>query len=139
MSFDADSAPAARDFALQGICILVVEDTYEFRIFISNYLSRHGAMVLAAENGQAGLDLFNKHHVDVVMTGIRMPVMDGLDMGTAIRKSDNETPIIFLSVDTGDLHLFTDGFTDILKCLKGISKNSAIGPPAIWREAKLLK
>lgn len=118
MSFDADSAPVARDFSLQGISILVVEDTEEFRHFLSNYLSRHGAAVFTAENGQAGLNLFNKHRVDVIMTDIGMPIMDGLQMGAAIRKLDKDIPIIFLSVDTDNLHLFTDGFTDILQCLK---------------------
>lgn len=118
MTLNVDSEDVTRDFSLQGISILVVQDTDEFRLFISNYLSLHGAIVFSAENGLAGLELFKKHEIDVVITDIRMPVMDGLEMTAAIRKSDHKTPIIFLSVDTDDLYLFTDGFTDSLHYLK---------------------
>ena len=100
MTFNTDSTMPIRDLSLKDISILVVEDVDATRRFMSMFLTRRGATVYFAENGQEGLNLFKGHQVDVVLTDIQMPVMDGLEMASAIREFDDETPIIFLSAHT---------------------------------------
>ena len=63
--------------------ILIVEDEIRIREGIEKLLGRTGrpfAIVGEAENGKAGLELLRKLKPDVVITDIKMPVMDGLEM-----------------------------------------------------------
>ena len=53
--------------------------------------------VMDAQNGEEALSLFNTHNFDVVITDIRMPIMDGVDLCRKIRETNSETIIIFLS------------------------------------------
>ncbi|MDR1061948.1 MAG: response regulator [Clostridiales bacterium] len=50
-----------------------------------------------AQNGEEALKLYREHSPDVVITDIRMPVMDGVGLCGKIRESSAETVIIFLS------------------------------------------
>jgi len=54
-------------------------------------------VVIEAENGLQGLQLFKQQQPDIVITDIRMPVMNGLEMSQNIRNIDTEIPIVFLS------------------------------------------
>lgn len=53
-----------------------------------------GATVLLAENGRAGLELFREHAPEIVITDIRMPVMDGILMAGEIRALKPDAKII---------------------------------------------
>lgn len=77
--------------------ILLAEDDEDLRSILSQYLEINGFSILQAENGQAGLDLFNREHVDICILDIMMPLMDGFELARQIRKSDPEIPIIFLT------------------------------------------
>ncbi|QPK64429.1 EAL domain-containing protein [Methylomonas sp. LL1] len=89
------TAPA--DLALSGLTVLCVEDVREARNLLSIYLRRQGAQVIEAEDGQQGLALYQQHRPDIIISDIRMPVMDGIRMGEAIRNLGSSTPMIFLS------------------------------------------
>ncbi len=82
---------------LKNSTILCVEDCEDARHFLAVYLRRRGATVIEAENGLQGLQLFKQQHPDIVITDIRMPVMNGLEMGQNIRNIDTDIPIVFLS------------------------------------------
>ncbi len=82
---------------LKNITVLWVEDDREASKFLGIYLRRQGAQVIDAENGKIGLELFQQHQPDMVISDIRMPVMDGLAMCQAIRAMNSDTPIIFIS------------------------------------------
>jgi len=53
--------------------------------------------ITVAYNGERGLQKFHTQNVDLVITDIGMPVMNGIDMIKEIRKSDDTTPIIIIS------------------------------------------
>jgi YesN/AraC family two-component response regulator len=53
--------------------------------------------LLTAENGVAGLELYKEHHPDIVLTDVRMPVMDGIAMATEIKRLDPEAVIAVVS------------------------------------------
>ena len=77
--------------------ILVVEDEHYVRESLTAYLDDVGFRVLAAENGQRGLELFRLEAPDIVMTDLRMPVMDGFALVEAIAAESEFTPIVVVS------------------------------------------
>ena len=86
---------------LQNITILYVEDEDEVRELTSNFLSKFVHKIISAENGKEGLELFQKHQensdldtIDLIVTDINMPKMNGLDMLLEIGKIDHLVPSI---------------------------------------------
>lgn len=79
---------------LKALSVLYVEDEVDIREELATFLRRRVACVYTAENGQEGLDAFSQYQPDLVITDIRMPVMDGLDMVERIRAMSPKTPII---------------------------------------------
>lgn len=78
--------------------VMIVEDNAEVAQMIADKLAPIYNMVLA-KDGQEGLNLLKKNHVDLVISDIMMPVMDGLQMTQAI-KTNIETshiPVILLT------------------------------------------
>lgn len=55
--------------------------------------------VFFAKNGQEGLELFNqnKDEIDIILTDINMPIMDGIEFMSEIRKIDFELPILIVT------------------------------------------
>lgn len=66
--------------------ILLVEDNRDIRDFITASLGDDYTFV-CAENGKEGLALLAGNKIDLVITDIMMPVMDGLQMSRRIRRS----------------------------------------------------
>ena len=56
-----------------------------------------GAAVQYAENGQQAMDLIRQHSPDIVITDMRMPVMDGLELVEAIREEHATLPVIVMT------------------------------------------
>ncbi len=78
--------------------VLVVEDNAEVAQMVAEKLAKE-YNVLTAENGEDGLDKLSKNHIDIVVSDIMMPVMDGLQMTQKI-KTNIETshiPVILLT------------------------------------------
>ncbi len=57
--------------------ILVVENETSNRILIERVLSTRGYRCLSASNGREALDLLDREHVDLILTDLSMPVLDG--------------------------------------------------------------
>jgi diguanylate cyclase (GGDEF)-like protein/PAS domain S-box-containing protein len=79
---------------LRTLSVLYVEDEDDIREELAVYLRRRVATVHLAANGQAGLDAFSQYQPDLVITDIRMPVMNGLEMAERIRAMSPAVPII---------------------------------------------
>lgn len=77
--------------------ILYVEDEAPAREEIETLLRRRARQVVAAENGAQGLELFKRLRPDVVITDLRMPVMDGLRLAQQIKALDPEAAVIVTS------------------------------------------
>jgi DNA-binding NtrC family response regulator len=82
-----------------ALTLLYVEDESQAQEVVTEFLrSLYPHMtILLAPNGQVGLELFAKHSPDIVVTDIRMPVMDGIQMATKIKELNDEVFIIVLS------------------------------------------
>jgi len=75
--------------------ILYVEDEDGVRTQLSKLLSRFSSELYIATDGKVGLELFKKHLPNIVITDIKMPVMNGIDMVKLIKDINSEQHIIF--------------------------------------------
>ena len=84
--------------------ILVVDDELGMRQFLTHLLQREGHVVRVAENGREALDLLREQAPDLIISDIRMPDMDGVDLLRAARELLPEVEVImmtaFANVDT---------------------------------------
>ncbi len=78
-----------------AITILYVEDEEVVREGYARALNRMTPHLLLAENGEEGLAIYKKHRPDIVVSDIRMPGMDGIEMLKAIREIDPDANFIF--------------------------------------------
>jgi len=87
--------------------ILVVDDSSSIRTQLATAFEAKGARVLQAENGSEGLWRAREHAVDLVLTDIHMPVMDGLRLIQELRKLKEyaTTPIFVLTTDAANLRV----------------------------------
>jgi DNA-binding response OmpR family regulator len=58
--------------------ILIVEDDDRYRNELATLVEKEGHKVYAARNGEAGLDILKKKHIDLVTLDLAMPKMDGI-------------------------------------------------------------
>ena len=76
--------------------ILVVEDDANTRLLTTARLKPYYT-VLAAENGQEAIDIFYNKPVDLIVTDVMMPVMDGYELVKTLRDYKQHVPVIFLT------------------------------------------
>jgi EAL domain-containing protein (putative c-di-GMP-specific phosphodiesterase class I)/CheY-like chemotaxis protein len=79
---------------LKKFKILYVEDDVNTSEEVEYFLGQFTDNLYVAFNGKEGLEMFQEHRPDVVITDIQMPLMNGIDMIAEIRKHDREVPII---------------------------------------------
>jgi YesN/AraC family two-component response regulator len=84
--------------------ILVIDDEKPTLSMFRLFLDAYGYEVLTAENGAQGLDVFRKEHPPMVLTDIKMPVMDGLEVLKAIKEESPQTEVIVIT-GHGDMEI----------------------------------
>ncbi len=77
--------------------ILVVDDEEEIREMLSRHFQFKGYSVETAENGEDALKKMQDKKTDIVVSDIRMPVMDGTDLCKQIKKDFPMTRVIMIS------------------------------------------
>src|SRR4051812_43623482 len=77
--------------------ILVVDDEASARSGLEKLLKQEGYVVDTAESGAAALDVMAEHPVDVVVTDLKMPNMDGVALMKKLRETDAELPVIVVT------------------------------------------
>lgn len=65
--------------------ILIAEDEFGLAEMLRDMLGEHGYDVTLAINGRLALDILSERRVDLVITDMMMPVMDGAELATAMR------------------------------------------------------
>ena len=86
---------------LKEIKILFVEDEVDLITIISETLSKLGANFVTANNGEEGLQaLKDNPDIQLVVTDINMPILNGIDMIKKIRENGSDITCVIMSAHT---------------------------------------
>jgi len=78
--------------------ILIAEDEVHIRRVMTMWLTRHGFEVLEAPNGAVALEVLRHQHVDLIVSDMNMPEMNGLTLIETVRRErGSDMPILLLS------------------------------------------
>jgi len=103
-----------------GHLLLLVDDEEDIRDVLQLPLEDLGYEVLTAENAETALSLFRSRRPDIVLTDIKMPGMDGIELLQEIKKESPDTEVIMIT-GHGDMDL-------AIKSLKNEATDFVIKP-----------
>ena len=89
--------------------VLVVEDDKNLKKLMVTYLKRNNYTVFEANNGVQALDIIDKQYIDLVISDVMMPEMDGFELVNELRTSNYEIPIMLITAK-GDISDKKQGF-----------------------------
>ncbi len=96
--------------------ILVVEDDGNLRLLYQSVLERAGFSVVVASNGEEALLQLENYQIELIITDIMMPGMDGYELLKSLRETKSEVPVLMITAkaDFEDkkrgFHLGTDDY-----------------------------
>ncbi|MCU7835408.1 MAG: response regulator transcription factor [gamma proteobacterium symbiont of Taylorina sp.] len=83
--------------------VLIAEDDLYIREGLAELLKQEGYQTLLAENGRQALDIYKEQGCSLVLLDIMMPEMDGFSVCKAIRKQDDNIPIVFITAKAEEI------------------------------------
>ena len=120
--------------------ILVAEDDEQLRHLFCRVLSRNGFTAIPAVDGQDALEIMEKEYVDLVVSDIMMPRLDGYDLVRALRDSGDRIPVLMITAKDSfqDMqHGFLSGADDYM--VKPINVNEMVlRVQALLRRAQMI-
>jgi DNA-binding NarL/FixJ family response regulator len=121
MVSDTSDVETQRDWSDVGLDhrarVLVVDDDDASRAFLRRGLARFACDVLEAATGAAGLALFQRENIDLVLLDVRIPQLDGIQVCLRIREQARDVPIIVLTAsDEADKVLALDAGANEFLC-----------------------
>ncbi len=84
---------------LQGMKVLLVEDSLDNQYLVKKILKAEGADVVVANDGCEGVDAASKEEFNVILMDIQMPRMDGFEATHLLREKGYKRPIIALTAN----------------------------------------
>lgn len=120
--------------------ILVAEDDEQLRQLFCRVLSRNGFTAIPAKDGQDALEKMEKEYVDLVVSDIMMPRVDGYALVRALRENDDRIPVLMITAKDSfqDMqHGFLSGADDYM--VKPINVNELVlRVHALLRRARMV-
>ena len=120
--------------------ILIAEDDSEVRQLFERVLTKHGYSTIGVANGQEALECLEREYVDLIISDIMMPVMDGYALVQAVREVNPAMPILIITAKGSfdDISLgFSSGADDYM--VKPINVNEMVlRVRALLRRAEML-
>lgn len=107
-SLQATLKPAANllrslsSLQLQGLNLLVAEDSADNQVLLKRILEASGAKMLLARNGEEAIELALREPVDMVLMDIQMPVLDGYEATRRLRAQGFSKPVVALTAHALD-------------------------------------
>lgn len=77
--------------------ILIVDDELLIRDLLYDFFQGQGWDISVAENGEKALEILRSQKIDLVLTDIRMPQMDGLELTSEMRESYPDIPVVLMT------------------------------------------
>ena len=115
--------------------ILVAEDDKDLRDLFCSVLRESGYHAIPAENGEEALRISDSVQIDLIITDIMMPKMDGLELIRALRENRDNTPVLIITARSSANDMregFRIGTDDYM--VKPINVNEMV-----WRVEALLR
>src|ERR1700722_16204807 len=99
--------------------VLIVDDEPNLRKILSAQLSRDGYDVMTAEDGEQGLAMLKEHHIDLVITDLKMPKLDGMTLLKKALEEEPDLPVVLITahgtIDTAVEALKSGAFDFVTK------------------------
>src|ERR1700690_882123 len=120
--------------------VLIVDDEPNLRRILSAQLTRDGYDVLTAEDGEQGLHLLREHHIDLIITDLKMPKVDGMTLLKTALEEDAEMPVVIVtahgSIDTAVEALKSGAFDFVTKPFDKDEVRQIVGKALKTRELR---
>jgi DNA-binding response OmpR family regulator len=97
--------------------ILVVDDEWELRNLLTEFLTGEGYDVIQASNGEEALELAEKEEPQVILLDIKMPGIDGIEVCRRLKEEDQTRfiPVIMVTaLEDRDVDAFVEGADDFV-------------------------
>jgi len=115
--------------------ILVAEDDTELRKLFCTVLEKNSYTAFEASNGEEALEILDKEYIDLIISDIMMPKMDGYELTKQLRDAGMDIPILMVTAKDGIFYKregFISGTDDYM--VKPVDVNELI-----WRVQALLR
>jgi DNA-binding NtrC family response regulator len=127
--------------------VLIVDDKDLLRDSVGATLQRAGFSIVTASDGQGAIELIARRRPDAVVTDLKMPGMDGLELIEKIREIDDELPVVMMTafgaVETAVKAMKLGAFDYLTKPFEGdeliIAVKRAIEHMRVLRENAVLR
>jgi two-component system sensor histidine kinase EvgS len=100
-----DDVPTHIKYAFSPATILVADDVETNRELLIEYLSRQPFKVLTAANGAEALSIIDKKNPDLILTDLRMPVMDGMELAAKLKAFEKTKNIPVIAVTASSMKI----------------------------------
>ncbi len=77
--------------------ILIVDDESEMRVALETTLQRENYQLVCAEDGKQALEQFENNVFDLVLTDVRMPKLNGLELLREVKERSPQTPVVMMT------------------------------------------
>ncbi len=77
--------------------ILIVEDDKELSQLFQKVLEKNGYQVKSASDGALALEILDKEYIDLIISDIMMPVMDGYELVSELRSAGYQIPVLMMN------------------------------------------
>ncbi len=115
--------------------ILVAEDDEELRKLFCTVLKNNSYTPFEASNGEEALEIIDREYIDLIISDIMMPKMDGYELTKQLRDAGNDIPVLMVTAKDGFFYKregFSSGTDDYM--VKPVDVNELI-----WRVQALLR
>lgn len=104
---DSICLPKGYEVSKKAVRILVVDDEKDSCLLLSQVLEKKGYLVYPATSGKEGLAILKKCKIDLVITDLKMPEMDGIEFMKEANKLKSGTPFIMMTA-YGEIETYLD-------------------------------
>ena len=77
--------------------ILVVDDELLIRDLLYDFFSGQGWNIAVAESGERAIEILDSREIDLVLTDIKMPAMDGMSLTAEMKENYPEIPVVIMT------------------------------------------
>ncbi len=82
---------------MSEVKVLLIEDNLDLQEIVLQFLEAYGFRIVAARDGQEGLDLYDSEHPDIVLADVLLPKVNGFQVCQRIKSGPTPPPVVLMS------------------------------------------